>query len=112
MAEANGPCTHVAVATVCGATPTRRYLTGDRCAAHTPAAVAGRTEAAPDPALTIVGLRTAAGLPVDFMAPNSTSTLLDERAVASGRRRSGPETFRAARAAEQARKEREKAARA
>jgi hypothetical protein len=105
------PCAHVTVAAVCGATPTRRYLTGPRCADHTPAVLTGRANTNPDPALTLTGLRTAAGLPVDAAAPMVAGALIDERAVASGRRRSGQETFRAAREAEQARKDREKAAR-
>ncbi len=32
---------------VCGATPTRRYLAGPRCAPHSPAALAGHPD--PDP---------------------------------------------------------------
>ncbi|MFI6903063.1 hypothetical protein ACIBKY_17505 [Nonomuraea sp. NPDC050394] len=40
------PCTHWngAAATHCGATPTRPYLPGPRCPAHTPSALAGRPE--------------------------------------------------------------------
>ncbi|WP_157255040.1 hypothetical protein [Nonomuraea typhae] len=37
-----GPCRHGAGP--CGATPTRPYPCGPRCAAHTPAALAGRPE--------------------------------------------------------------------
>lgn len=47
---------------VCGAGPTRPYLTGRCCPVHTPAFLAGRPEPAPDPALTLDGLRAAAGL--------------------------------------------------
>jgi hypothetical protein len=96
---------------VCGVVPTRRYLTGNRCQQHTPAALADRPEVAPAPALTLTGLRTAAGIAPNLVAPLTAGALIDERAVASGRRRSGVETFRAARDAEQARKDREKEAR-
>lgn len=96
-------CTHLAGTTVCGDEAVGRYLTGPRCAAHTPAALAGQPEAAPDPARTLNGLREAAGLP---LAPVliATSGLNDERAIASGRRRSSAHTYQAARAAEDARK--------
>ncbi len=43
----------------CGRKKTRRYLVGDRCDHHTPARVAGRPEAAPDPARSIPGLKAA-----------------------------------------------------
>lgn len=40
------PCTHwgAAAGNHCGVTPTRLYVIGPRCTAHTPAAVAGRPE--------------------------------------------------------------------
>src|SRR5689334_17686838 len=38
------PCGHHSPAGHCGATPARLYLPGWRCAAHTPAALAGRPE--------------------------------------------------------------------
>jgi len=37
-------CTHYSPQGTCGATPARLYLTGWRCPAHTPAALAGRPE--------------------------------------------------------------------
>lgn len=43
----------------------RRYLPGWRCAEHTPAALAGRAEVAPDPALSMAGLIAAARANVD-----------------------------------------------
>jgi hypothetical protein len=46
------PCGH----TDCGATPTRLYGTGHRCPVHTPAAIAGRPENRPDPALSGLGM--------------------------------------------------------
>lgn len=88
----------------CQATPTRLYTTGDQCAAHTPSALAGRPEVVPDPTLTLAALRVAAG-----RSPHSTSTagsaaLIDDRAIASGKRRASAHRFKEARAAEQARR--------
>jgi len=58
----SAPCGYYTAGGHCRATPTRRYLQGPRCATHSPAAVAGRPEPAPDPALTLTGLRRSAGL--------------------------------------------------
>ena len=58
----NAPCGYYTAGGHCRATPTRRYMQGPRCATHSPAAVAGRPEPAPDPALTLTGLRRSAGL--------------------------------------------------
>ncbi len=69
----------------------RRYLTGPRCPDHTPSALRGRSEVPPGP-----------GLPADAWttpSPLSDSALFDDRAVASGKRRSAPHTYRAAQAA-------------
>lgn len=79
------------------------FLVGPRCAGHTPAAVAGRPEPAPDPARTMDGLRRGwyadRGLPfVEFHTP-AAETVVDQRAVASGKRRSSHHVFRAAQAA-------------
>lgn len=99
-------CTHWTDGAFCGARGgVRKYLTGDRCPNHTPAALRGRPETTPDPALTITGLRTAAGIAVDLVAPLAAGALLDERAVASGRRRSSQHVYTAARAAEEQRKQ-------
>jgi len=42
---------------VCDSHAERRYLPGWRCPRHTPAAIAGRPEATPDPACTAEGMR-------------------------------------------------------
>lgn len=87
----------------CGSSPARHYLTGWCCTNHTPARQNGRNNPpTPDPALTLDGLRKAAGITWTFRATDTA--LNDDRAVASGRRRSTPQQYRAARAAEQARK--------
>lgn len=83
------PCTYQVGAVRCGAAATRRYLPGWRCAAHTPAALAGRAEVVPDPERTLAGLRERAGLPADYAPPIGTSALIDRRAVASGKRAAG-----------------------
>jgi hypothetical protein len=68
----------------------RFYLTGWKCPAHSPWAEAGLPEPLPGP-----GLPHGARIP----APLSASALIDDRAVASGKRRSSPEAYRAAQAA-------------
>ena len=91
------PCSHWEAGAFCAATPTRAYLPGPRCQSHTPAAVAGRPEARPDPAATMTGLREAAGLPATPPPlPQSASRVVDDRAVASGKRRSSPAAYREA----------------
>lgn len=55
------PCAHYREGHgFCGETPTRAYIVGPRCAAHTPARLAGRPETVPAPASTMKGLRNAA----------------------------------------------------
>jgi hypothetical protein len=93
----------------CGADPSRLYQTGDCCPLHTPAAVAGRPETYADPELTAEALYEKRGIKHGFLA--NDSSLIDDRAVASGRRRSNPHTWKAARAAEEERKAAEKARR-
>lgn len=52
------PCGHWSDGVGYCGTPTRvRFLPGFRCPDHTPAALAGRPEASPDPELTMEGLR-------------------------------------------------------
>ena len=99
-------CTHFDGGRMCAASgaDVRLFVTGSRCPAHTPAALAGNAEVTPDPSRTLAALRTAAGLPVDAAPPIASSSLNDERAVASGKRRSSTSSYRAARAAEDARK--------
>ncbi len=54
--DSDKPCTHYlegpgytsTTRPKCGATPTRYYLPGRRCAAHTPAALAGKPEPGAD----------------------------------------------------------------
>ncbi|WP_262701999.1 MULTISPECIES: hypothetical protein [Streptomyces] len=81
----------------CSAEGLRRYRTGLRCPLHTPAAEAGRPESPEGP-----GWPTAAW---SAPSPLSSSAVIDERAVASGKRRSSPSTYRAAQAAIKARKD-------
>lgn len=88
---------------ICGRGPAGLYPAGWRCEDCTPAVCAGHPEPpTPDPALTLDGLRKAAGLVYGFRATDTA--LSDERAIASGRRRSSPAAYRAARAAEETRK--------
>ncbi|MEV7867438.1 hypothetical protein AB0P17_15355 [Streptomyces sp. NPDC088124] len=72
------------------------YPCGWCCQRHTPAARAGRPEPPPGPGWPIAAHTTP--------SPLSTSSLIDERAVASGKRRSSTSTYRAAQAAEEKRK--------
>lgn len=75
--------------------PVRFYRTGWKCPAHSPWAEAGLPEPLPGPGLP-------EGLP---LSPLSASRVADERAVASGKRRSSPATYRAAQAAVHHRKD-------
>ncbi|WP_329141042.1 hypothetical protein [Streptomyces sp. NBC_00670] len=70
----------------------RPYQQGLRCPLHTPAALAGRPESPPGPGLPAGAWSTP--------SPQAASSLADERAVASGKRRSSPAVYRAAQAAE------------
>jgi hypothetical protein len=92
------PCEHfTAGAGVCGAPTTRRYLSGWNCPRHTPAALRDRPEVVPDPAATLDGLWRAAGKTGPRPpAPLGTSTLNDDRAIRSGKRRSSPARYREA----------------
>ena len=76
--------------------PVRFYLTGWRCNAHSPWAEAGLKEPKP------TASPAAHDLPP---SPLTASAVFDERAIASGRRRSAPHTYRAAKAAVHNRKE-------
>ncbi|WP_055696532.1 hypothetical protein [Streptomyces silaceus] len=69
----------------------RLYLTGPRCPDHTPNALRGRPEPPPGPSLPAGAWTTP--------SPLSDSALFDDRAVASGKRRSTPHTYRTAQAA-------------
>jgi hypothetical protein len=87
------PCGHYDGTTArhCGAEDVRHYLTGWRCPQHTPAAIAGHPEPPEGPGWPAGAWTTP--------APDNTSALIDNRAVASGKRRSNPATYRAAQAA-------------
>jgi hypothetical protein len=75
----------------CGATPARFYATGWCCPLHTPAAIAGHPEP-PEGAGPLPGAWTT-------LTPQAASALVDHRAIASGKRRSNPTDYQAARAA-------------
>ena len=72
----------------CGAPGARPYITGLCCPSHTPAAVAGRSEAVVDPEQTLDALKKAAGRMLAYIPPPNDSSLLDEVAVKKGKRRS------------------------
>jgi hypothetical protein len=76
----------------CGATDgVRRYVNSTVCPAHTPSALAGRPEPEPGPGMPAAAWATA--------SPISDSRVHDQRAIASGKRRASPHTYKAARAA-------------
>lgn len=75
----------------------RRYLPGNRCPDHTPNALKGLPEVPPGPGWPAAAWTT--------LSPLAASALFDERAVASGRRRSSPHVYQAARAAVAEKKE-------
>lgn len=72
----------------CERTDVRLYLTGQRCPDHTPAALAGR----PEPP---VGDPLRSYVP----APLSATTLIDNRAIASGKRRANRQRIKEAKEA-------------
>lgn len=76
--------------------PVRFYRTGWKCNTHSPWAEAGLDEPKPSPS------PAAHTLPP---SPLAASAVFDERAIASGRRRSNPHTYRAAKDAVNNRKE-------
>ena len=86
-------CTHYigAERRHCGAIPARRYANWTACASHTPAALAGQ----PEPPQGTGPLPGAWTTPT----PQSASALIDHRAIVSGKRRSNPTDYQAARAA-------------
>lgn len=69
----------------------RHYLPGMRCPAHTPRALAGLPEIEPGPGMPAGAWTTP--------SPINESRVADARAVASGKRRSNPNAYKAARAA-------------
>lgn len=72
------------------------YIQGPRCPLHTPNALAGNPE--PPPGYG----RPPSELP---LSPQSASALADNKAIASGKRRSTPAAYRAAQAAVDHRKD-------
>jgi hypothetical protein len=76
----------------CGATENVRFFRiGNCCPLHTPSALAGKDEPQPGPGWPAGAWTTP--------SPISDSRVHDARAVASGKRRSSPHTYRAAQAA-------------
>lgn len=69
----------------------RPFLQGPRCPAHTPRALQGLPEIPPGPGMPAGAWSTP--------SPISDSRVHDARAIASGKRRSNPQAFRAAQAA-------------
>ncbi|MEV6833549.1 hypothetical protein AB0N17_03295 [Streptomyces sp. NPDC051133] len=69
----------------------RFYITGWRCNAHAPWAEKGLPEPQPGPGMPAGAWSTP--------SPQSASAVFDNRAIASGKRRSSPAAYRAARAA-------------
>jgi hypothetical protein len=107
-----GPCGHGTGP--CGATPTRPYPNGARCAAHTPAALAGQPEpgatAYCPPARCLCG-HCESWRPYNAYAANADSWVTDARNIASGKKRASPQQQAAAKAAVAEQKAREAALR-
>lgn len=71
--------------------PVRFYVTGWKCNAHSPWAEAGRPEPLPGPGMPAGAWTTP--------SPLNDSRVHDARSIASGKRRSSPQAYRAAQAA-------------
>lgn len=71
--------------------PVHPYPCGWRCDRHAPWAIAGRPKPQPGPGLPAGAWTTP--------APQAASAVVDDRAIASGKRRSNPQAYRAAQAA-------------
>ncbi|MGW0566126.1 hypothetical protein [Streptomyces tauricus] len=82
-----GECTHVGP--IHALTYARPFPSGWWCARHTPRAIRGLPEFPPGPGI-------AADAP---LSPLADSRVADARAIASGKRRATPTTYRAAQAA-------------
>lgn len=95
-------CGHQIGDVQCDRRPARLYGPGPRCKHHTPAAIAGRDEPVPDPDLTLDAMRSRARFRVG--GNKAASGLIDDRAVASGRRRATNADYRAARKREDERR--------
>jgi len=91
------------VTCVYGCGPARLFPCGWRCDEHRPLPV----PPVPDPALTLDGLRIAAGLRTDVVpGPNAGWAAIDARAVGSGKRRASATAVAAARVELEAQKQR------
>jgi hypothetical protein len=75
----------------CGAPGARRYVNSVACQLHSPRALQGLPEIPPGPGLPAAAWVTP--------SPLSDSRVHDARAIASGKRRSNPQAYRAAQAA-------------
>lgn len=76
------------------------YASGPRCDEHAPWAVAGRARPVPPVDSTLAALRARRGIrPESFALP--VSTVVDERAIASGKRHSTTATYQAVRDAQE-----------
>ncbi|WP_144069893.1 hypothetical protein [Nonomuraea indica] len=105
------PCGHWhgAADTRCGAVPARFHVTGWRCTAHTPAALAGRPE---PPGGHCAPRRCLCGGCPSWTPDNPYPSLVDSwvtdaRNIATGKRRASPAVQAAAKATVAAQKERE-----
>lgn len=78
------------------------YPSGYWCWPCSPRGRTGKPPVTPDPNLTLDAIRARSGQTFGFRA--SDTALVDERAVASGKRRAAPNQQRAARAAQEARR--------
>lgn len=85
----------------------RAYLNGPCCPAHTPAALAGHAEVVVDPTRTLAALRARRGIDAGAHQLPAT-TVVDERAVTSGKRRSSTHVHQAMKAAAAARRRTER----
>ncbi|MFC6883477.1 hypothetical protein [Actinomadura yumaensis] len=115
-----GPCTYTRDAVhggpdVCGSEPTRTFIQGPRCAAHTPNALAGRPELPPtrcapkrclcgDPACPAYETYTTRST---YTAAADYEAVVGARHITSGKRRSNLASYRAAQAAAAERKTRQ-----
>ncbi|MEU4234161.1 hypothetical protein AB0F17_58645 [Nonomuraea sp. NPDC026600] len=107
------PCRYSNGTARCGATPTRFYQ-GDRCASHTPAALTGQPEPSGQycaPKRCYCG-NCPWWTPYNPYPVTSDSWVTDARAIASGKRRSSPEMYAAAKAEVSEQKERKERLRA
>lgn len=76
----------------------RPFLSGLCCVLHSPNALAGKPETPPGPGMPAAAWTTP--------SPLADSRVHDARAIASGKRRSNPQAYKAARAAVDHRKDR------